>query len=188
MDPEQFGVESLRRHGPWAIELAPRFRLVLVGADADPIAAGHIGLPITAGDHDLVRIGGDDLLGVERAEGAGNDLLGDIPPAGHFDELAEIIVAEGHAAIVRIAAGAVDEHGRAFGLGRCDDLGDATDLGGAPGRELLGPLLFAKQLAEQTHARLGMGEGMFPKVDIDHGNAGGGELLDPQHVPPQNWK
>ena len=159
-------------------EFVPGLGHVRAGSDADPVAAGRKGFPVGAGDHHMGRVGDDDLLGIQLAEGGGNDAPGDVVATGHLDEQAEVFVAETQAAIVGVAADSLDEHAgtrRVIGL---DDVGDAVDLLVAKIDEGLGALFLAEQLAEQAHGRLGVLHRVVAEVDVHHRDAQRVELLD----------
>ena len=160
-------------------ELAAGFRHVGTGAEADPAAAGNEAVPIAAGDDHDIGIVGDDPLGVDRAESAGDQRRRQVTAARERDHLAEILVTEGHAAIVGIAAGALDHDERALEIARLGEpVGDQRDLLGAVFDEVLGDLLLAEELADQPHRRLGVFERLLAEVDIDHGDPDRGQFLD----------
>ena len=159
-------------------QLGPRRLRVRSGADAHPGPAGHVGLPVAAGHDDLVRVRGDDLLGVDRAEGAGDEGGRHVVAPRQLHEGAEVAVAEGHAAILRVAAGAFDEDQRPVEVGlRRDHVGDAGDLVLVEGVELRRALLLAEDLADDLHRPRGVLERLLAEVDVDDGDADLGQLL-----------
>ncbi|MNY08043.1 hypothetical protein D3C86_1408730 [compost metagenome] len=159
-------------------KLAMRFLQIRAITDADPVAARHITVPVAAGDDDLLRVGGDDLFRIDVAEGAGNDVLGHVDAAGKLDHLAEILVAERHAAIIGVTAGALHEHDRLLRIGLFKRIGDLGDGVGAELDEVLGDLFLAGQLAHEAHARLGIFHRLFAEIDVNQRNADLGELFD----------
>lgn len=118
------------------------------------------------------------MLGVQLAERGGNDVAGDVVAAGHIDEQSKVLVAEAQAAIIGIASNALNEHAGAGRVLFLDDVGDATNLLVAKIDEGFGALLFTEQSAEQAHGRLGVLDRVVAKVDVNHLDAQGVELLD----------
>ena len=145
---------------------------------ADPVPTRGKRLPVGAGDNDLVGVGHDHLFGVQLAKGGGNNAFGDVVAAGHLHEQAEVFIAKTQAAVIGVATDPLDKHGRARRLLRGNHVGHAADLLVAKRNEILGPLLFAEQLAEQAHGRLGVGHRLVAKVHVHHRDAQGIELLD----------
>ncbi|MNT06294.1 hypothetical protein D3C72_1409530 [compost metagenome] len=146
------------------------------------MARGYVGLPVGAGDHDLVGVGGDYLLGVELAEGAGNHALGNVRAPRHFHVFAEVLVAKAQAAVFGVAADAFDEHLGARGLLGGDGVCHAPDLRRAVRDELFSARFLAKQPAHQAHGGLGVLHGAMAKVHIHHRNSQRRQFLDVARV------
>src|SRR5918995_1582921 len=89
----------------------------------NPVATGHIGFPVGAGNHHVLGISDDDLFGADLPEGRRNDVATDIMATGEFDILAEILCAERQAAILRVTTDPLDEHIGAFRLFGGEDVG-----------------------------------------------------------------
>jgi hypothetical protein len=160
------------------LELACGFRQICARPYPDPAPVRHESFPVGARHDHLVGVGGHHLFGIELAEGPSNDTLRDIVAARHLDELAEVLVSEAQAAVLRVSANAFDEHLRARRPTRVDDAGDAPDLRGTERDKRLCPRFPAEQLADEAHGRLRVLHGIVTEIDVHDGHAKRVELLD----------
>ena len=105
------------------LQLIPRIGGLGETAQADEVAVGAVGVPVRAGSDDDVRVSNDDLLRIDRATPAGDQLRAEIDAAGPFHQQAEVGPTKGTSADFRgLDAGrSIHEHIRFLFL----DLGDA---------------------------------------------------------------